>query len=308
VPSPPSNSPVPSVTKKVSAMVSTRTALLAPLRPHATRALSCCMLKRLVGIAIQEIRDSASSTRSVRGRDDDEIYGLLHPKSLFYRYTVLFLCCMITFGSYYCYDIPGALKKSFFERFTGLTQLQYNLMYSLYSWPNVVQVFIGGYVIDRYLGVRWGCALCCIVLCIGQLLVTAGTIKDDVFMCLAGRFIFGIGGETLTVAQASAPAQQTGASCCPFSRFVPFSATCFEPRVRVSQRKRCAIAVHLHRQVVQGSGTSHGLWHCALFFASRVGGELRRVTGHPVRGLHPSPAHLGTRVSYPVDLGRNSVC
>ena len=57
------------------------------------------------------------------------------------RAIVLFLICMLTFGSYYCYDIPGALKSIFFRHFRGLTQLEYNLLYSLYSWPNTVMVF-----------------------------------------------------------------------------------------------------------------------------------------------------------------------
>jgi len=84
-------------------------------------------------------------------------HGCCHPTRNLFRYTALFLICMLTFGQYYCYDIPGALKSVFFQHFQGLTQLQYNLLYSLYSWPNTVLVFFGGFFIDKYLGVRWGC-------------------------------------------------------------------------------------------------------------------------------------------------------
>ena len=36
---------------------------------------------------------------------------------------------------------------------------QYMLLYSLYSWPNVVVCFFGGFFIDRVIGVRWGAIL-----------------------------------------------------------------------------------------------------------------------------------------------------
>ena len=78
--------------------------------------------------------------------------GFWHVKGTAYRSCMLLFICLLTFGSYYCYDIPGALKGAFFRHFDGLTQLQYSLLYSLYSWPNTVQVFFGGYVMDRYLG------------------------------------------------------------------------------------------------------------------------------------------------------------
>lgn len=131
----------------------------------------------------------------------------MHPSSVWCRLLVLILICNITFGSYYCYDIPGALKGAIFEDFPEMTQLKYNLLYSLYSWPNTVQVFFGGYIIDRYLGVRKGCAICCSILVAGQALVCFGVQIKRVEMVLAGRFLFGIGGETLSVAQSAFAAQ-----------------------------------------------------------------------------------------------------
>mmetsp|Transcript_56244 Transcript_56244/g.137950 ORF Transcript_56244/g.137950 Transcript_56244/m.137950 type:complete len:743 (+) Transcript_56244:81-2309(+) len=126
-----------------------------------------------------------------------------HPTRFPYKATVLFLQCMLTFGSFYCYDIPGALKGRFFKRFPGLTQFDYNLMYSLYSWPNTVQVFFGGYIIDKYVGVRWGCLICALLGLGGQLLVTIGVQTESLPTVLVGRFIFGMGGETLCVAQSA---------------------------------------------------------------------------------------------------------
>ena len=133
--------------------------------------------------------------------------GWTHPSRMFYRAVVLILICNITFGSYYCFDLPGAVKGDLFLRFPAMTQLQYNLLYSLYAWPNTVQVFFGGYIIDRYLGVRRGCAICCIVLVAGQALVCRGVQEGKVELLLGGRFLFGIGGETLAVAQSAYAAQ-----------------------------------------------------------------------------------------------------
>mmetsp|Transcript_8026 Transcript_8026/g.18928 ORF Transcript_8026/g.18928 Transcript_8026/m.18928 type:complete len:568 (+) Transcript_8026:286-1989(+) len=140
-------------------------------------------------------------------RDIEQEVGCCHPTRNTYRYFALFLICMLTFGQYYCYDIPGALKSIFFQHFTGLTQLQYNLLYSLYSWPNTVLVFFGGYFIDKYLGVRWGCFICCSTLVLGQALVSVGTKWHSLYVVLFGRFVFGLGGETLTVAQSTYTAQ-----------------------------------------------------------------------------------------------------
>ena len=136
-------------------------------------------------------------------RSGQGIVGCFHPSKPLYRAIVLFLQCMLTFGSFYCYDIPGALKSNFFRHFPTLTQLQYNLMYSLYSWPNTVQVFFGGYVIDKYVGVRWGCFICSMLGLVGQIMVAIGVQHKDLDLVLIGRFIFGMGGETLCVAQSA---------------------------------------------------------------------------------------------------------
>ncbi len=61
--------------------------------------------------------------------------------------------------------------------------MQYNLMYSLYSWPNTVQVFFGGYIIDKYVGVRWGCFICSLTTFLGQLCITMG-VQTNVRVCI----------------------------------------------------------------------------------------------------------------------------
>ena len=45
---------------------------------------------------------------------------------------------------------------------------QYNLLYSLYSWPNVILSLIGGVLIDRWIGVRIGTVLFSVLVTLGQ--------------------------------------------------------------------------------------------------------------------------------------------
>ena len=41
--------------------------------------------------------------------------GLCHPESGFHRAIALFLMCILGFGSYFCYDNPGALQVSYID-------------------------------------------------------------------------------------------------------------------------------------------------------------------------------------------------
>ena len=45
---------------------------------------------------------------------------------------------------------------------------RYNLLYSLYSWPNVILSLIGGVLLDRYLGVRFGTVVFSVFVTFGQ--------------------------------------------------------------------------------------------------------------------------------------------
>lgn len=51
-------------------------------------------------------------------------------------------------GSYFCYDTPAALADNFKDD-THLNTSKFTLLYSIYSWPNVILCFVGGYLIDR---------------------------------------------------------------------------------------------------------------------------------------------------------------
>ncbi|GMI27444.1 hypothetical protein TrCOL_g3605 [Triparma columacea] len=123
------------------------------------------------------------------------------------RWLVLVLACAMMIGNYYCYDNPSAL----------ITQLKttmgeasfardYNLLYTVYSIPNMALPFFGGYFVDKL-----GAPFCLIIfgslILSGQVLFAFGTSCTSWPLMWCGRILFGLGGENLTVAQSALLAQ-----------------------------------------------------------------------------------------------------
>ncbi|KAH3731765.1 sodium glucose transporter [Pelomyxa schiedti] len=119
------------------------------------------------------------------------------------RFSCLALICSLTFGSYYCYDIPGALTQPVLQDWFDITPVQYELFYSLYAWPNTVLAFCGGYLVDRVFGIRLGSFVFAGTVLIGQLFFALGTDWRWYYLACAGRFIYGLGGECISVCQST---------------------------------------------------------------------------------------------------------
>ena len=73
---------------------------------------------------------------------------LCHPQALLHRLIALILMCLLGFGSYFCFDNPGALQSEL-KLAMNITTAQFANLYSWYSWPNVVLPVIGGFLMDR---------------------------------------------------------------------------------------------------------------------------------------------------------------
>ncbi len=60
------------------------------------------------------------------------------------RWPVLLLACIMLVGSYYCYDIPAALKTQIDDYMGDPSDYEtyFALLYTLYSVPNVVRNLI----------------------------------------------------------------------------------------------------------------------------------------------------------------------
>lgn len=65
------------------------------------------------------------------------------------------------------------------------------LLYSVYSWPNVVMCFVGGFLLDRVFGIRWGTIIYMTLTLAGQIVFASGAYINAFWLMLLGRFIFG---------------------------------------------------------------------------------------------------------------------
>ncbi|XP_057294946.1 major facilitator superfamily domain-containing protein 1-like isoform X1 [Hydractinia symbiolongicarpus] len=148
--------------------------------------------------------------------------GFLDANSTYYRFVVLLFNCMLTFGSYFCFDMPSVLQDTFTgtfgyncttdnstnvrtcEEHLGLSETQYGLLYSVYAWMNALVVIGSGLLIDKF-GQRVGALLFSALCVIGSSIFAAGYFFKNgnamfpVF--LFGRLLFGAGNGSLTIAQ-----------------------------------------------------------------------------------------------------------
>jgi MFS family permease len=101
----------------------------------------------------------------------------------------------------YLSDLPGAIKEALLAEFRGFnTTLEpeyvFNLMISIYSFPNIILPFFGGILVDK-IGHRLVAVSCSGLIVISQICIVAGLHYKSTLIMLGGQFVFGVGGETL---------------------------------------------------------------------------------------------------------------
>ncbi|KAM4632054.1 lysosomal dipeptide transporter MFSD1-like [Discoglossus pictus] len=146
-------------------------------------------------------------------------------ENAYYRFVVLFFNCLLTFGSYFCFDIPSVLQDQFQGNLTctngthpngtqsnstgcveglGMSPEQYNLLYAIYAWTNAVVVIMAGFLIDK-LGNRFGLFLFSFLTVLGSSIFALGShFKGTPYLLplmLTGRLLFGSGNGSLTIVQ-----------------------------------------------------------------------------------------------------------
>lgn len=110
-------------------------------------------------------------------------------------------CLLFHFsGAYFAYDSPAPLQDEI-TRDMGVSTATFAQLYAMYSWPNVILCFFGGFLIDRVFGIRLGAIIFSSIVFAGQIVVAFGALSNKFWLMDVGRFIFGIGGESLAVAQ-----------------------------------------------------------------------------------------------------------
>ncbi len=119
-----------------------------------------------------------------------------------YRWTVLIFVSLAMFGNYYFYDALSPLAD-ILQKQLHFSDQNIGLLNSFYSIAPIATVLIGGVIIDR-IGARKATLLFGVICLVGAIL-TAATPRFPVMA--GGRFIFGMGAESLIVSVTTALAK-----------------------------------------------------------------------------------------------------
>jgi len=115
------------------------------------------------------------------------------------------MTCLMLISNYYCYDIPAALHQQFNDYMgssDGHFETYFQLLYTVYSVPNVILPFFGGYFVDKF-GVRVCLITFMAMLVIGQMVFAIGVGNKSWTLMFLGRVLYGFGGESLSVANSA---------------------------------------------------------------------------------------------------------
>lgn len=140
----------------------------------------------------------------------------------YFRFLVLFFNCLVTFGSYFCFDMPSVLQYKFQGNVScevvngsnasgccsdclGMSPEHYNLLYAIYAWTNAVVVIGAGFLIDK-MGNGVGVFLFSFLCLLGSGIFALGAIFRGTAamlpIMLIGRLLFGSGNGSLSIVQS----------------------------------------------------------------------------------------------------------
>ena len=113
------------------------------------------------------------------------------------RFLMLCLQYYIIGALYFCIDIPSGIETTIIK-VTDMNVMQYNALFSAYTWPDVLMPVIGGMIVDRIVGIRSGFIIFTSILMIGQGVQAFGGYLGKFWIMLLGRIIFGSGVGTVS--------------------------------------------------------------------------------------------------------------
>lgn len=102
------------------------------------------------------------------------------------------------------YDIPSALHQQIqtYMPQSSNFETKFNLLYTAYSIPNTILPLFGGNVVDRY-GAPKCQTVFAIIIFLGSCILSMGVSNHSWKLMYFGRFVFGLGAESLSVAQST---------------------------------------------------------------------------------------------------------
>ena len=111
------------------------------------------------------------------------------------RWWVLLILCIVTYSFSYCYDNPDSIQDELTDDY-NLNQVQFDLLYGIDGYINVITPLIAGLLID-FIGVNLSTLLFYVLIFIGHSLWFVGCFESiqSYPIMVAGRAIFGVGAE-----------------------------------------------------------------------------------------------------------------
>ena len=126
------------------------------------------------------------------------------------RWLVLILSSFYSFSVFFWYDTPNSLsnllKTKIVHDKESENGIKYNMLYSVYSYPNIILPIVGGLIIDKF-GIHFASIVFTAFTVAGQcIFAIAGFIGTDdqnnnmpYVLAIIGRIAFGIGGDSVYI-------------------------------------------------------------------------------------------------------------
>lgn len=143
--------------------------------------------------------------------NDVSFCSMIRSEIVLPKWRVLGFICMLTFGKQYVFDFPSSfgvgLENTIQQHFSESGKTYDNTMnqalYSVYSYPNTVLALVGGILIDCVLGLRKSVLLFSCFITGGAFFFWLGVHLTQYPIMVLGRFMIGLGGESMTVAKTA---------------------------------------------------------------------------------------------------------
>ena len=115
-----------------------------------------------------------------------------NPRNTPYRYFILILLFLSNVSIYFAIELPSGLQLDIIN-VMNINAKQYNLLFSVFTWPDLVLSVFGGILIDRVIGMRIGILLLVLFALSGQTIFALGMFLNNFTVALLGRIVLGCG-------------------------------------------------------------------------------------------------------------------
>ena len=114
-----------------------------------------------------------------------------------YRYIIAFFLSIVEGTLSYCSDFPAGIQSTMI-RVMKLDNTHYDMIFSAYTWPDIVMSILGTVLIDKFIGMRKGIVMFTGIMFAGQVVVSIGAFANSFQVILLGRLLLGCGIGTAT--------------------------------------------------------------------------------------------------------------